>query len=60
MPVYLHILSAGTDEWVESPGKASMFWGQGDFVWYDDISEEEAQKYMDQIRKAVNKTGEGG
>ena len=47
-------------EWVESPGKASMFWGQGDFVWYDDITEEEALKYMDQIRAAVKKNRQGG
>ena len=46
-------------EWVESPGKASMVWGQGDFVWYDDISEAEALKYMEQIRKAV-KNRKGG
>ena len=37
-----------------------MFWGQGDFVWYDDITEEEALKYMDQIRATVKKNTEGG
>ena len=35
-----------------------MFWGQGDFVWYDDMTEEEALKCMEQIRKAV-KTEKG-
>ena len=45
-------------EWVESPEQASMFWGQGDFVWYDDMTEEEALKCMEQIRKAV-KTEKG-
>ena len=42
-------------EWRESPGKVSMFWGQGDFNWYDDISDEEAEKYMKQIREAYRK-----
>ena len=42
-------------EWVESPGKRSMLWDQGDFVWYDDISDEEAEKYMAQIREDYHK-----
>ncbi len=38
-------------EWRESPEKASMLWGQGDFIWYDDISDKEAAKYMEEIRQ---------
>ncbi len=40
-------------EWRLSPGKASMLWGEGDFVWYDDISNKEAEKYMELIRRSV-------
>lgn len=38
-------------EWRRSPTKDSILYGGGDFVWYDDITEEEAKKYMEQIRK---------
>ena len=39
------------DGWERTPGKDSILNGGGDFVWYDDISEEEAVNYMKQIRE---------
>ena len=41
-------------EWRRSPTKDSILYGGGDFVWYDDITEEEAMKYADRIREAYN------
>ena len=38
-------------EWRESPEKASMLLGQDDFIWYDDISDKEAAKYIEEIRQ---------
>ena len=38
-------------EWRPSPGKGEMYWGQGDWVWYDEISDAEAERYMEQIRE---------
>ena len=35
--------------WERTPGKDSILIGEGDFVWYDDITEEEAEKYMAEI-----------
>ena len=42
-------------EWRRSPTKDSILIGGGDFVWYDDITEEEAMKYADQIREVYNR-----
>lgn len=46
------------NEWRRSPVKDNILSGGGDWVWYDDITEEEAAKYADKIRKlykAANK-----
>lgn len=40
-------------EWRRSPTKDSILAGGGDFVWYDDITEEKAMEYMDKIREDV-------
>ncbi len=42
-------------EWRRSPGKDSIIEGSGDWVWYDDISAEEAEIYADRIRKEYAK-----
>ena len=42
-------------EWRRTPIKDNILNGGGDFVWYDDITEEEAMKYADRIRQAYNK-----
>lgn len=47
-------------EWRLSPEKSEMLWGQGDWVWYDDISEEEAMKYMEEMREEYRKAVEQG
>ena len=39
-------------EWVRTPVKDSILSGGGDFVWYDDVPEEDVEYYMDIIRKA--------
>ena len=39
-------------EWTESKFLDALAWGGGDWVWYDDITEEEAMQYMEQIRKS--------
>lgn len=38
------------NEWRRSPTKDSILYGGGDCVWYDEITEQEALKYMEQIR----------
>lgn len=38
-------------EWKGSKFLDALAWGGGDFVWYDDITEEEAENYMKQIRE---------
>lgn len=38
-------------EWERTPLKDAILRGGGDFVWYDDISEAEAKRFMDQIRR---------
>lgn len=40
-------------EWRRTPGKDNILIGGGDFVWYDDITEEKAMEYMDKIREDV-------
>ena len=37
--------------WTESKFLDAFAWGGGDFVWYDDITEEEAKKYMEKIKE---------
>ena len=36
-------------QWTESKFLDAMFWGGGSFMDFDDITEEEAKKYMEQI-----------
>ena len=42
-------------EWEESPNLYAMWYGGGPFMDYDDVSEEEAKKYMEIIRNNVRK-----
>ena len=37
-------------EWSRSKFLDSFAWGGGDFVWYDNITEEKAKEYMEKIR----------
>ena len=39
-------------EWVRTPTKDSILEGSGDWVWYDDVPEEDVEFWMDKIRKA--------
>lgn len=45
-------------EWVRTPGRDSVLFGEGDFVWFDDIPEEDVPKYMEIIRRNVAKRTE--
>ncbi len=45
-------------EWKRTPLKDSILEGGGNFVWYDDISEDQVEYYMDLIRKARKEAGE--
>ena len=38
-------------KWERDPGLDSILIGEGDFVWYDDIDEATAMKYMKEISK---------
>ena len=38
-------------EWEGSKFLDAFAWGGGDFVWYDDIPEEDVEFYKDKIRK---------
>lgn len=44
-------------EWVRTPIKDNILNGGGDFVWYDDIPEEEVEYYKDLICKAYKEAG---
>jgi len=58
---YIWTFDPGVEgEWRMSPEKDDMFRGQGDWVWYDDISDDEAEKYMEQIRTAYRTAVEKG
>lgn len=39
------------EEWVAMPHLEELRYGGGNFVWYDDITEEEAMQYKERIRK---------
>ena len=41
------------DRWENRKSLDALGWGGGDSVWYDDITEEEAMKYMDEIRESA-------
>ena len=42
-------------EWKRSEFLDAMAHGGGDYVWFDDISEEAAKKYMKEIKDFVSK-----
>ena len=41
-----------SDEWVRTPVKDSILEGSGDWVWYDDVPDEDVEFWMEKIRKA--------
>lgn len=46
------------EKWTGSKFLDAFAWGGGDFVWYDDISEEEAAEYMKKIDAFWKEKGE--
>lgn len=38
-------------EWERSPAKDSIIEGKGDWVWYDDVPDEDVDFWMDKIRE---------
>ena len=40
-----------TESWERTPNKDNILVGDGDFVWYDEISEDEAKRVAVQIMK---------
>lgn len=42
-------------EWSRSRFLDALAWGGGDFVWYDEIGEVKAKKYMAEIREFLRK-----
>lgn len=37
------------EKWTGSKFLDAFAWGGGDWIWYDDVSEDEAKEYMKQI-----------
>ncbi len=38
------------EPWTRTPAKDAVLFGDGDFAFYDDITEEEAEAYAEEIR----------
>ena len=45
-------------EWERTPVKDSIIEGNGDWVWYDDVPDEDVEFYMDKIRERYRKAEE--